>query len=343
MRAALLFSDPMRRILILGGTAWLGRELAAQLVAAGDDVTCLARGTAGEPPPGARLVGADRDLTGAYDDVVGADWDDVIEISWNVSHVRGALEALADRAAHWTLVSSCSVYASDTDPGADESAALVEPGDEGEEDYAKAKARCERDSASALGNRLLIVRAGLIAGPGDGSDRFGYWVSRCALAGNEDVLVPTLAGRFVQVIDVRDLAAWTISAGRAGTVGTFNAVGDIHTFGDVLSQARSVAGLTGDLVEAAPEWLVDQGVAYWAGPRSLPLWLPENSSGFSQRSNTTFRKAGGALRSLRATLLDTLDDERERGLERERRSGLTRQEERGLLALLQERPVVIGR
>jgi 2'-hydroxyisoflavone reductase len=326
----------MRRVLILGGTAWLGRELAAQLVAGGDAVTCLARGVAGRPPTGVVFVAADRAEAGAYDAVRGTDWDEVIELSWDTAQVIGALEVLASRAAHWTLISSCSVYASNAEPGADESAALVDAHDG--DDYAQAKVLCERASAAALGDRLLIVRSGLIAGPGDGSDRFGYWVSRCAAAGNQDILAPTLAGRHVQVIDVRDLAAWTIRAGRDGTTGAINAVGDAHAFADVLEQARSVAGHTGAVVEAPPEWLVEQGVDYWAGPRSLPLWLPGGFEGFSRRSNAAFRAAGGALRSLHGTLRDTLDDERARGLGRDRRAGLSRAEEEELLMELRNRP-----
>ncbi|MHA7208743.1 NAD-dependent epimerase/dehydratase family protein [Arthrobacter sp. MDT1-65] len=325
----------MSRILILGGTAWLGRKLATRFVAGGHDVTCLARGSAGPPPHGAGFVAVDRSEPGAYDDVSGIDWDEVVEISWNIDHVAGALEALAARAGHWTLISSCSVYASNDEPGAAEDAALVDVATDGAaDDYARAKVLCEQASAAVLADRLLTVRAGLIGGPGDGSDRFGYWVSRCALAGDGDVLVPTLADRYVQVIDVRDLTAWIIRAGLGGTVGAVNAVGDVHAFGDVLAGARSVAGHTGGLAEATPEWLADQGVAYWAGPRSLPLWLPEDFTGFCRRSNAAFRAAGGTLRDVRDTLEDTLDDERARGLERDRRAGLTRAEELELLATL---------
>ncbi|MDN4610579.1 NAD-dependent epimerase/dehydratase family protein [Arthrobacter burdickii] len=326
----------MRRVLILGGTAWLGRELATQLVDGGDDVTCLARGRSGPPPPGVVFVAADRTAGAAYDAVRTTDWDEVIELSWDIGHVRNALNALAGRATHWTLISSCSVYAPDTEAGADESAVLVQAN--ADDDYAQAKVLCEQSSTAAVGDRLLILRAGLIAGPGDGSDRFGYWVSRCALAGNEDVLAPTLAGRHVQVIDVRDLAAWTLRGGRDGVRGAINAVGNEHTFEDVIAQARSVAGHTGTVVEAAPNWLAEQGVAYWSGPRSLPLWLPDGFEGFSRRSNAAFRAAGGALRSLRGTLRDTLDDERARGLERNRRAGLSRAEEGELLGELRDRP-----
>lgn len=322
----------MRRILILGGTAWLGRELAARLVEAGDDVTCLARGTSGGSPEGARFVPADRDGPDPYAAVQDTAWDEVIEISWEVGHVIGALDALAGRAAHWTLISSVSVYASDAEPDADENAPLTEASEP--TDYAQAKVLAEHASAAALGDRLLVVRSGLIAGPGDGSDRFGYWVARFALAGKEDVLAPTASGRFVQVIDVRDLADWIVRAGRAGVTGKINAVGESIPFHALLAQARAVAGHTGAVVEASPAWLVEQGVGYWTGPRSLPLWLPEDLRGFSRRSNAAFRTAGGTLRSVQETLGDTLDDEASRGLERERRSGLTRREERDLLAML---------
>ncbi|KNC15060.1 reductase [Arthrobacter sp. RIT-PI-e] len=322
----------MGRVLILGGTAWLGRLLAEKLIDDGDDVTCLARGTAGPPPAGTTFVRADRDNPDAYAAVRDTAWDEVVELSWDPDHVAGALGALADRAAHWTLVSSVSVYASDAEPDAGETAALHEATDPA--DYASAKVTAEHASGAALGGRLLVVRAGLISGPGDGSDRFGYWVSRLALAGHGDVLAPVVADRFVQAIDVRDLAGWMIRAGRSGVTGVVNAVGESTPFGTLLTSAREVGGHTGALVEASPEWLAEQGVAYWAGPRSLPLWLPEDLSGFSRRSNAAFRAAGGTLRSLRHTLVDTLDDETARGLERGRRSGLDRREELELLAKL---------
>jgi 2'-hydroxyisoflavone reductase len=322
----------MRRTLILGGTAWLGRELAEQLLRAGDDVTCLARGTDGPPPSGVTFIPADRSSPGAYAAVQDTTWDEIIEISWDLHHVTGALTVLADLAAHWTLISSTSVYASDAEPEADETSALTEATDA--TDYAQAKVLAEEASRAAAGDRLLVVRAGLIAGPGDGSDRFGYWVSRFASAGDQDVLVPVLAGRHVQVIDVRDLATWVVLAGRTGITGAINAVGSSTPFSDLVGQARAVAHHTGAPVEALPEWLVEQGVAYWAGPRSLPLWLPEELHGFSRRSNAAFLASGGILRSLRDTLEDTLDDESARGLDRERRSGLTRQDEVDLLQAL---------
>jgi nucleoside-diphosphate-sugar epimerase len=319
----------MTRTLILGGTAWLGREIAERLVARGEDVTCLARGESGAVPSGVTFVRSDRRVPGAYESVKGRDWDDVIELSYEADLVAGALEALADNTQHWTLVSSVSVYASNSEPGADEDATLVEPTDP--ENYAHAKVAAERATAEAIGDRLLIARPGLIAGPGDTSDRFSYWVSRLALAPREPVLVPEVHDRAVQFIDVRDLAEWLIDAGHRGLTGVHNAVGSERELSTVLRAAAQVAGHTGDLTSANDDWLTAQNVNFWAGPHSLPLWLPRSDAGFARRSRSRYLAAGGTERSLTQTLEDVLVDERTRGLDRERRSGLTREEEHGLL------------
>ena len=319
----------MTRVLVLGGTGWLGREIAAAAVRAGDTVTCLARGDTGDIPSGATLVRSDRGIAGAYDEVARTDWDDVIEISWNHGFVTGALAALAPRAAHWTLVSTISVYASNSEAGADESAAVVEPVDL--DDYGQAKVAAERASAAAMGDRLLTARAGLIAGPGDGSDRFGYWVARLA-ASNDDAVVPVRAGRSVQAIDVRDLARWIVAS--RNRTGVINAVGNEHSLADTLDRARRISHFTGSLIEADDDWLLGHDVGYWAGPRSLPLWLPLEDAAMARRNNAAFLAAGGILRDLDETLSDTLADERVRGLDRQRRSGLSRDDERELLARL---------
>ncbi len=118
----------MRRVLVLGGTGWLGREVARAAVAAGAEVVCLARGESGSVPEGARLVRADRRLPGAFDQLTG-EWDEVIEFAYDPELVAPALDSVAERASHWTLVSTVSVYAGNDEPGVDESAALVEPRD----------------------------------------------------------------------------------------------------------------------------------------------------------------------------------------------------------------------
>ncbi|MEV8267706.1 NAD-dependent epimerase/dehydratase family protein [Microbacterium sp. NPDC076911] len=146
----------------------------------GAEVVCLGRGESGQVPDGARLVQADRLSPNAYDGVQG-DWDEVVELAYAPELVEPALEALAASTSHWTLVSSVSVYGRNDEPHADESATLMAPRDRSA--YADAKVMAERNSSRHLGSRLLIARPGLIVGPCDPSDRFGYWPARLSRGG----------------------------------------------------------------------------------------------------------------------------------------------------------------
>ena len=162
-------------------------------------------------------VRADRTAPAAYDGVAERDWDAVVDVNWQPDLVRSALRALQDRARHWVYVSSGSVYADDSAPGAAEEATLLPAhegtGPVGVEDYGAAKVACEQACLSTLGpERVLAARAGLIGGYGDRSDRLGYWPARVARAGDGDpVLVPPREAP-VQVIDVEDLAVWLVVA-----------------------------------------------------------------------------------------------------------------------------------
>lgn len=318
----------MRRVLVLGGTAWLGREIARKASSSGAEVSCFARGRSGAVPEGVRFIRADRSAPGAYDRLDG-EWDEVIELSYEPDLVESALHALAHRARHWTLVSTVSVYRRNDEPGADEMAELVDPTDLTE--YADAKVAAERATTARVGEKLLIVRPGLIAGPGDPSDRFGYWMARLSRGGR--ALVPAATGRFVQAIDVDDLAAWIVTAGHNGVVGTVNAVGQSHSLAGFLSEATDIVGFTGRFATIDDARLLAQDVRYWSGPRSLPLWLPLSDSGFATRSNAAFLAAGGAIRPLGETISRVLDDEMVRGLDRPRRAGLTLDEEIEILGL----------
>ncbi|KQR44600.1 reductase [Frigoribacterium sp. Leaf164] len=339
----------MTRTLILGGTAWLGREIAAAAVARGGEVVCLARGESGTVAEGARLVRADRRDPAAYDELVG-EWDDVVELSSDPALVGPALRALADRASHWTLVSSVSVYADTATPGADESAELVDPVDTSR--YADAKVAAERESAGRLGDRLLVVRPGLVVGPGDPSDRFGWWPGRMHRGGR--VVVPTTEGRWVQAVDVADLAAFVERAGREGVVGTVDAVGEPVPLEEFLREARvavgSQAAVSGavaagavgpgaalELVTVDDATLLAAGVSWWAGPRSLPLWLPLDAGGFVRRSGAAYVAAGGVRRPLHETVERVLADELARGRDRPRRAGLDPADEAAVLAVVDAR------
>lgn len=168
-----------RRVLVLGGTRWLGRAVAEAHLARGAEVTCLARGESGAVAAGARRVQGDRDREGAYAALEGA-WDEVVEVTSLPAHEAGAFDALADRAAHWTFVSSISAQRLEGAPAAaDEEDELV-PEDPTGEEYGGAKAWIERTARERLGERLAIVRPGLMGGPGDESDRVGHWVARPA-------------------------------------------------------------------------------------------------------------------------------------------------------------------
>lgn len=326
------------RILILGGTAFLSAEIARQALADGHNVTCLARGSTASPPAGTRWIKADRSEGAAAFAEAAGEWDAVIDVARDPNHVRMALESLGDRAVHWTFVSSCSVYADHSIPGAGEDAKLLDPLPDGTpfspEVYGEAKSAIEELTLRMRPAHLC--RAGLISGPGDGTDRYGYWPARFAIAaatGDGPVLVPDIPDAATQVIDVRDLAAWILYAAQQGITEPLNAVGAVVPFREYLEESQRLTAGTAT-VRAPEEWLINEGVAPWAGKDSLPLWLPPDHQGFCARSNSAAAARGLTLRPWQETLRDTLEDERSRGLDRERKAGLSPATERRLLARL---------
>ena len=322
------------RVLILGGTAWLGGEIARYAVGRAHDVTCLARGESGSVPEGARLVTGDRVLPDAYRPLVDTRWDLVVDVSRQPGQVRSALTALADRAERWVFVSSGSVYADHSRPGAGPHAPLL-PALEGDEataeTYGEGKVACEEACWSARGDDVLVARSGLIVGYGDRSDRLGYWPGRFALAQEDGgpVLVPERSDRPAQFLDVVDLAAWIVDAGLRGVIGPVDAYGPHRVLRDVLAAAREVGGFSGEEVPVSDEALRQTGVEEYMGARSLPLWIADEEwAGFSARDTASAQDAGLEARVLDETLRDALAWERKLGLARTgRRAGLDRSDE----------------
>jgi 2'-hydroxyisoflavone reductase len=325
-------------VLVLGGTGWLGREVAAHAAGRGHDVTCLARGQSGEPPAGASLVTGDRSRPDAYAGLPDRSWDLVVDVTSQPGYVRSAVRALSDQAGHWVYVSSCSVYRDNSQPDADECAEVLPAlaADEATiEQYGEGKVACEDALRAVLYDRLLVARPGLICGYGDRSDRFGYWPWRFDRAADATVLVPSPLDAPVQLLDVIDLAGWLVDAGLSGAAGTVNALGEQRRFGDVVAACREATGHRGDVVVADPDWLIDQGVQPWMGPRSLPVWTPgPEYAGFMARSRTAAERLGLPDPPLHRLVRSALAWERTLDPARTRRAGLTDDEQQQLLAAL---------
>ncbi len=249
--------------------------------------------------------------------------------------VRGALAALADHATHWTYVSSISVYTEHGGSAVTEADEVLPPTDRaevGRDLYGAAKVACEQLSAEHVGDRLLVARAGLIGGPGDHTDRTGYWVARAARDPAARMLVPNAPDQPTQVVDVRDLAGWLIAAAAGTTVGTFDAVGPVVPLPDWIELARRIGAHTGGTATADPRWLLDHGVGQWTGPESLPLWIAD--AGDRYWSGAAAAAAGLRHRPRVELMTDLLGWERSQGLGRPRKAGLTARREQELLASL---------
>jgi 2'-hydroxyisoflavone reductase len=295
------------KLLVLGGTKFVGRHIVQAALDRGDEVTLFNRGrTAPGLFPEAEELRGDRD--GDLGALAGRRWDAVIDVNGYVPRVvRRSAELLADAVDHYTFISTLSVYSERT-PGMDEGAPLARLADEtseeeSDETYGPLKVLCEQVVQDIFAGRNAVIRPGIVAGPYDDTDRFTYWPVRVAAGG--EVLAPGAPDRPVQLIDARDLGAWTVAMTDARTPGVYNATGPDYrlTMGSLLDGCNAVT--RGD---ARFEWVPDE-VLVEAGLTSseLPLWIRASMAAWFMADCTRATAAGLTYRTLGETIHDTLE------------------------------------
>jgi 2'-hydroxyisoflavone reductase len=296
------------RILILGGTGFLGPAVVEAALARGHTLTLFHRGKTrpGLFPEVEELFG-DRD--GKLDALRGRAWHAVVDTSGYLPRVvRQSAELLSPAVRRYLFVSSISAYADTSRAGLDEAAPLARLDDPSSEqvdrDYGALKAACERTVEDVLPGRALVVRPGLIVGPGDPTDRFTYWPVRLSRGG--EVLAPGDGSDPVQLVDVRDLGAFLVRLVEANANGAYNATGPAQRLATRDFMAACLPpGAASALFWIPFDFLEAQGISPWS---DLPAWVPARGEhlGFAQLSNARARAAGLAFRPLSETARDTL-------------------------------------
>jgi 2'-hydroxyisoflavone reductase len=324
------------KLLVLGGTVFLGRHIVDIALQRGHEVTLFNRGqhNADLFPQVEKLRGnRDGDLAA----LKGRTWDAVIDTCGYVPRiVRDSAELLADAVEHYTFISSISVYADSSKPGITEDYPVFKLEDETVEQvtgetYGGLKVLCEEAAEAAMPGRVLTVRSGLIVGPNDPTDRFTYWVCRVAQGG--ELLAPVEPEVAIQVIDVRDQAQWILDMAEARRAGVYNVTGPDYTltFGELFRTTQQFSGTEVDLVWAARDFLLANEVQPWS---DLPLWIPADTDD-AYWSAVDISKAvndGLTFRPLSDTVRDTLDWANSRPEDYALRAGLSPEREEELLA-----------
>lgn len=306
------------RLLVLGGTVFLSRAVAEEAVRRGHEVTCACRGRSGELPAGVRHVAWDRNDP-VPDELAGAEFDAVVDVARHPSWLRRAVAALPD--AHWVFVSTINVYADEATPaGGPHNLPLHDPVTEDvdltqdPDAYGPMKVACEQVVTAGAAS-ATVVRPGLIVGPHDPTGRFTYWPARLAdTAAHPEVLLPGDPDDSVQVIDVRDLAAWIVTAAESRRTGTFDGTARALTraaFTDAVAAAARDLGLLDPAATrftAVPQdFLTAREVEPWSGPASVPVWLPlPEYAGLMAHDVAASYAAGLVTRPLSETARDTL-------------------------------------
>lgn len=333
-----------KKLLVLGGTRFIGPHIVEAALARGHRVTLFNRGkTNPELFPECEKLRGDRD--GDMSALEGKRWDAVLD-TWTdmPRHVRSAATLLGPRVDQYLFVSSLNAVADLSQPNLDETAATtpLEPKNEDNpsaELFGGRKARCEKLLAELCNDRYTIVRPGLIVGPRDGSDRFTYWPVRIARGG--EVLAPGSGDDPTQFVDARDLADFIVRLVERRTLGLFHVVGPERklVMREVLETCVRVAANDAHLTWVDTRFLLEQGVAPWT---DLPAWLPSLEAGHAYWTLDVSKaiRAGLTFRPLDVTVRDTLDwwatlpEPRRTELKR----GLAPDRERELLARWHARP-----
>jgi 2'-hydroxyisoflavone reductase len=338
-------------ILILGGTGFTGPHQVRYALSRGHTITLFNRGRRKQAWPAkvTELTG-DRS-TGDLTALNEGQWDVCIDNPTSVPFwVRDAGKALRERIKHYIFISTISVYADTSKPGADESASVAEyAGKDAMAEtmetlradmslYGPLKALSEREALKQFPDMTTIIRPGLIVGPGDETDRFSYWPVRLARGG--DVAAPGDGNDPVQFIDARDLAEWTIRVAEQRALGTFNATGPDYELSTaaMLYGARACTTAGATLHWMPTEFLAAQNVAPWG---DMPVWVPGqgDSAGFARIDIGRALKAGLSFRPLATTVQDTLSWFAQQPAERraQLRAGLSAEREAALLKAWRER------
>ncbi|MEM7414760.1 MAG: NAD-dependent epimerase/dehydratase family protein [Gemmatimonadota bacterium] len=327
-----------KRILVLGGTGFIGPHMVRYAVERGHEVSIFTRGRSEVDLPNTveRLVGDRNDDHSALE---GRTWDVVLDNNaQDYRWVQTSTELLSGAADHYIFVSSISAYdlsGADDDPSlvrleplVDEDYATIQPpegwSDGDDADYGLMKAHCERISHAAFPGATTVVRPGLIVGPGDLTDRFTYWPVRLHDGG--EVLAPGNPEHANQIIDQRDLGEWMVRLAENGTTGDFNATGpaDRLTMGSMLGQISAVTNTPHELTWVPEGFLESQGVAPWS---DLPAWIPGAALMFVDVRDAV--AAGLTFRSIGQTSVDLLEWDLARPEEERanRRFGMSRERE----------------
>jgi 2'-hydroxyisoflavone reductase len=299
------------RLLVLGGTKFLGRAAVEAALARGHEVTLFNRGeTNPELFPEAEKLRGDRTDPESRRLLESREWEAVLDPSGFIpAVVRASAEALAEQAGHYLFVSSISAYASFAGRN-DEESPLAELGDMPEDrmledysNYGALKVLCERAVADAFGDRHTIVRPGLIVGAHDPTGRFTYWPHRVARGG--EVLAPAPPERRVQFIDVRDLGPWLVDLLERRSSGTYNATHPGRSWEEVLGTCRAVTGSDSTFAWVPDTFLVERGVGEWM---ELPMWVQApDEAGIHEADVSRAVAAGLTSRPLEETVRDTLE------------------------------------